>query len=137
MPNPTPRHVVAITATLADCRWHDLEDVIATAVTAIPPGVAYRNGDRMYRDARMRRGAPAGVRRDRREQTIATGAREIVRTAIWTRLKSGEWQQRDTNDGRQLRLGRCVVQVGEVPPWMVDAGDGTYRLADETQEVPA
>lgn len=82
---------------LADGDWHPLEAVVAAGVAAVPPGVAYRQGERRRRGVRA-------VTPERRVQgdtltAISAGARRQVRDLVFSRIRRGTVERR----GEQIR----------------------------------
>ena len=64
---------------LSDGEWHDRETVLAVGAAAVPPGRAYREGERMRQ---IQREEPGARKRGTRETAIATGARTLARQAL-------------------------------------------------------
>lgn len=77
---------------LDDGRWHTQAEVVASAVGLVPPGVAWREGNRR----RLHTGKP--IPADRTwggdEQSVASGARSKVQQAIDHRIRGGHIERR-------------------------------------------
>ena len=67
--------------TLADGEWHSLEDVIAEAGQAVPPGRAYRK-------------AAGGRDHDDKVPVTGSGKRMIVQEGIRSLVRSGRLERR-------------------------------------------
>lgn len=73
---------LAVDRILSDGEWHSSEEIIASAGASVPPGVAYREGER-------RRGSVAPRVRGDQESALAAGARSRVRDALHSRVRTG------------------------------------------------
>lgn len=89
-PSPAYRRIMEL---LADGEWHDVETIVVAAMRAVPPGPAFREGERL----RQRKGGPA-VRT--RGSAIETGARSIARDALRGMVRFGGV----VRDGDRVRL---------------------------------
>lgn len=79
---------------LADGEWHEREELIVAGVAVVPPGVAYREGEKLRRKDRSGRAAPEGRVLGSRGVSVAAGARSIVRQAIRNRTRKGTAERR-------------------------------------------
>jgi hypothetical protein len=82
----------AIDALLADGEWHDREELLAAGAAAVPPGVAFRNGERQ-RLARRSVGSPTTRHRGDNATAIAVGARVIADKILWSRARRGSLER--------------------------------------------
>lgn len=98
MSTPLTPWGAAVVAALADGNWHPIEDVIAEAMRAVPPGVAYRRGERRRVGAYV--GAPVERRKGDAVDAMESGARTIVRDVIDARVRRGTVERR----GDQIRV---------------------------------
>lgn len=81
---------------LADGDWHPLEAVVAAGVAAVPPGVAYRQGERRRAEHPA---APASRHKSDTVTAVNAGARRQVRNLILSRIQRGTIERR----GEQIR----------------------------------
>ena len=88
----------AISAVLADGRWHTRDELFAAALPTIPPGRAARRGELDREINRASRGAEPAPRR--KGDAHYTGARTIVRGV----LRSAVIRGRVERDGDRYRL---------------------------------
>lgn len=80
---------------LADGEWHELDELLAASMELVPPGAAYRTGERHRRE---RRGNDRTVRTTQ-QGTIAAGRRRTVYDAIRSRVRHGTVER----DGHRVR----------------------------------
>lgn len=87
----------AIDAVLADGLWHHRDEILDAAIPAVPPGKAYRTGERI----RTQKRSTSPAKRTRGDQAVgvATGAREVARQALRSRLRHGNVER----DGSRYR----------------------------------
>lgn len=83
-----------VDARLADGAWHEVDDVITVAAVAVPPGTAYRAGERLRRNNRA--DSPASRVKGDAGVAIATGARALVAEAIRSRVRYGHAERSGT-----------------------------------------
>lgn len=83
-------------AVLADGDWHPIEDVVAAGIATVPPGVAYRQGERRRRE---HHGVPAERRKGGTNTAIDAGARRQVRDLVLSRVRRGTIERQ----GEQIR----------------------------------
>lgn len=89
-----------VDAQLADGEWHVLEDVIAAAVATVPPGIAWRVGERQRQHGIVDGSVNGGARYVGDDSTsVATGARHLVVKLIGSRKRSGKVEV----DGEKVR----------------------------------
>jgi hypothetical protein len=74
---------------LADGEWHEREHLITAGIEEVPPGIAYREGEKLRRKERSGRVAPEGRVLGSRAVSVAAGARSLVRQAIRNRIRKG------------------------------------------------
>lgn len=96
MSGPSTSWGRAVDAALADGDWHPMEDVVAAGVAAVPPGVAYRQGERRRRELPN---APAERKQGDTLTAVNAGARRHVRNLILSRIGTGTIERR----GEQIR----------------------------------
>lgn len=90
-----------VDARLADGAWHEVDDVITVAAAAVPPGTAYRAGERL----RVKRaGAPERRARGDFVDAVNSGARALVTEAIRSRVRYG-YAERGGTAVRAVRGG--------------------------------
>jgi hypothetical protein len=70
---------------LADGDWHSGDELIAAMVAAIPPGVAYRAGEKSRTNAR-RWGTPGARKFGDQETAVAAGARRLASSLLAKRV---------------------------------------------------
>jgi len=98
---------LAIEGVLADGAWHTRDELVAAGAAAVPPGQAFRVGERnrqsLQRRRRGERGAPVTARlRGDDTKSIASGAHAIAADALrFLVLYAGE---RIEVDGDRYRL---------------------------------
>lgn len=89
-----------ITDLLADGEWHDSGAIIAAAAAAVPPGIAYREGER---DRQRKRPDGPGPRvRGDRQTSISVGAKKLVRRSLSNMSRNGRIDR--TPDTRLVRM---------------------------------
>lgn len=72
----------AALAVLDDGGWHPREDVLRAGMRAVPPGVAFRDGEKDRNRANRRPNGPGPRITGTNETSIDVGARNIVRDCI-------------------------------------------------------
>jgi|SRR5581483_11651518 len=82
---------------LADGEWHELEEVLAAIMPLVPPGVAYRVGER--RRLMKRSTAPAQRHHGDDAASVAAGRRTIAKDAVRARTRHGDVER----DGDRIR----------------------------------
>lgn len=82
----------AIDDVLEDGEWHTRDELIAAGAAAVPPGVAYREGERR----RMLDGPPIRTRGDQAD-AVAAGARNRAIDTLRSRVRFGTVE---VDDGR-------------------------------------
>jgi hypothetical protein len=92
---------VAALAVLADGDWHAREHVLRAGMAAVPPGVAFRDGEKDRNRVNRRMSGPGARTRGTDETSIQVGARSIVRDCINSLLVS--------KHGNPPRLERAIV----------------------------
>lgn len=99
MGTPASPWATKVLERLADGEWHTLDELADHAVAAVPPGVAFRAGER-----NRRRIITNTVRSRGDDRTsITTGARVKVREAINVRVHQGTLQRRDRDGVIEIR----------------------------------
>jgi hypothetical protein len=76
----------AVDEALADGAWHPIEEVLAAGAAAVPPGVAYRQGERRRQE---HPGANPQRRQGGTEQSVDAGARRLLRNLLIERVRRG------------------------------------------------
>lgn len=89
-PSPTSPAGQRVMEHLADGEWHMLEDVIADAATAVPPGQAWRTAEAQRRQKQTARGSEPTSRTSTDQDAIAAGARRIAGDAIRGLIRRGK-----------------------------------------------
>jgi hypothetical protein len=89
---------------LGDGAWHDREELLRAAMAVVPPGVAFRRGERdRIRWAERNLGAgPHPRTRGGRAEAIVRGRRQIASTTLGGLM----WRGRVERVGEQVRLVR-------------------------------
>lgn len=91
----------AIDRVLADGEWHQRNELLDAATPTVPPGIAYRTGERQRSEEKIW-GTP-GPRKFGDESTaVAAGARRRARDVLNARLRTGTVQR----DGDRYRKAR-------------------------------
>lgn len=86
----------AIDLVLADGGWHHRDEILAAAVAVVPPGKAYRDGERL----RLHKAGRATPRtRGDQAVAVAAGARSLARQALRSRVRHGTVER----DGDRFR----------------------------------
>ncbi|GEM_PF-6589387 len=109
MPRLAPRSPVTktILELLADGDWHPRVDVIETAARVVPPGVAYRNGERHRAWIAARRGYRHDGRKHGDDATaIAAGAGIRARDLLRQLIRGGHVERALVDGVDSLRLIR-------------------------------
>lgn len=88
----------AIDQVLADGLWHHRDEILDVAARAVPPGVAYRNGERLRSAVRVW-GQPGPRKFGDQSVAVATGARARAREVLRSKVRTGTVQR----DGDRFR----------------------------------
>jgi hypothetical protein len=100
VPTPmSPARAVALEL-LADGEWHDREQLLDQMARAVPPGKAFRVGERRRTATRRRPNGPGPRVRGDDTTSIAAGAREVARKALFALARTAKIAR----DGDQYRL---------------------------------
>lgn len=86
-------------AVLADGEWHRFEDVVLDVMEAVPPGVAYRAGERQRTKSRSGRRGETVRQLGDRPRAVAAGKRHVARHALTGRISKGTVER----DGDRVR----------------------------------
>lgn len=92
---------VVLDELLADGDWHDADELINTMVAAIPPGVAYRAGEKSRVNSRSW-GTPGARKFGDQQTAAAAGARRIATSLLATRVARATVER----DGARYRKAR-------------------------------
>jgi hypothetical protein len=117
----------AVVMLLEDGQWHDQEEIIAAAMSTVPPGVALRTTEAARRNSN--RDAPkARVKKKTHSVLVASGQRSKVIEGINSMMNGGRIERvEDSGGSKRLRL------ITKVPTVLIvrDRGEMTVSASSD------
>lgn len=99
---------------LRDGEWHGYVEIVDVLARMVPPGLAYRRGQKGYKD--RERSKPID-----KELVILYGSRQEVRTSLRGMRESGRIETKLDRRGRPTHV-RLSQKEKETNPWTVERG---------------
>lgn len=103
MPTPRAPWTVRFLEVLADGRWHTLDELVAAAAPAVPPGRAHRSAEQHRARMKRTRGT-TGERVREYADPATTGARHVVLDSVHSLHRAGRIERHP--NGARYRLAR-------------------------------
>lgn len=102
MPTVTTAWGARLDELLADDEWHEVNELLAVLMPLVPPGVAYREGERrrLGSHGRSKGTSPASRHQGNRATAVAAGQRSLVVQVIRSRVRHGR-AERDADRVRR------------------------------------